>query len=208
MRVAVRLGFGLLIAACAFLPATAKAVDQEIVQGAPGYKPLTSDERWNLFLDRSVLSPGIYFASVGSAVGSQVFNDPPEWEQGFSGYGKRVASAYGGFMIQSSVTHGMAAALHYEPRYVRAKGTRILPRFGHAVAWSLVTYDDKERIRPNIPVFAGAYASGMLSMYWYPSRYNPLTDGVRIGSQQIAWAAGANVVREFAPELKRLLHRK
>lgn len=184
------------------------AVDLEVTQGAAGYRALTGDERWHLYLDRSVLTPAIYVASVGSAIGSQVFNDPPEWERSGSGFGKRIGSAYGGFMIQSSVMHGMAAALHYETRYVRSNKTRILPRFQHAVIWSLVTYDDKERIRPNIPAFAGAYASGMLSMYWYPSRYSPLTDGVRIGSQQIGWVAGANVVREFAPEIKRLLHFK
>jgi hypothetical protein len=40
-------------------------------------------------------------------------------------------------------------------------------------------------------------------MYWYPRRYNPLSDGVRVGNQQAGFDLGINLIREFSPELKK-----
>jgi hypothetical protein len=45
-------------------------------------------------------------------------------------------------------------------------------------------------------------------MYWYPSRYRPLTDGVRVGHQEMGFVIGLNLLDEFSPELKRVFTRK
>jgi hypothetical protein len=46
----------------------------------------------------------------------------------------------------------------------------------------------------------------MLATMWYPDRFDPLKDGVRLGTQQLPFIVGANLLREFSPELKRVLH--
>ena len=42
---------------------------------------------------------------------NQINNEPPEWGKGWSGYGKRYASNLGEFVIQESVTDGIAAIM-------------------------------------------------------------------------------------------------
>ena len=48
----------------------------------------------------------------------------------------------------------------------------------------------------------------MLSMHWYPSRYQPVTDGVRVGHQEMGFVIAVNLINEFGPELKRVFTRK
>ncbi len=175
---------------------------------APSYVPLNSHERWKRYWDESFLSPGLYFAALGSATFAQLANDPPEWRQGAAGYGRRSVSLLGLFAMDVTIHEGGAAVLGYDPRYFHCKCTGLLPRTGHALVWSFITHDNKGRVRIDFPALAGAYGSGMLSMYWYPHRYSPLTDGVRVGTQDLGFQIGVNVLREFGPEIKRVFRRK
>jgi len=172
------------------------------------YQPLTNQQRWDHYLQDTVLSPGLYFASLGVAAGSQLAHDPPEWRQGFAGYSRRSASAFGVFTIQATVHQGAAAALGYDPRYRRCDCGGFWRRSGHAIKWSFLTRNASGQTRFDVPALAGAYGAGMLPIFWYPHRFNPLTDGVRIGNQEVGFYVGLNVLREFAPEIKQRLHFK
>ena len=44
----------------------------------------------------------------------------------------------------------------------------------------------------------------MIPYLWYPSRYSPLKDGFREGSQEMGIVVGVNIFQEFGPELKLL----
>lgn len=95
-----------------------------------------------------------------------------------------------------------------EPRYQHCGCAGFLRRSAHAIKWSFITYNNEGKLRWNVPALAAAYGSGMLSMTWYPDRFHPLTDGFRVGNQQAGFAVGVNIVKEFSPELKRLVHWK
>ena len=177
-------------------------------QASTGYVPLSSSERLDHYLHKTFLSPAIYFAALGSAGGSLLSKDPPEWRQGVAGYTERSASIFASLVIQQSVSEGAAAALHYDPRYFRCDCHGVVRRTIHAFAWSFVTKNDEGRTRPNLPAIAGAYAGGMIPYLWYPDRYSPLKDGFREGSQQFSFTVGLNLIHEFSPELKRVLHSK
>jgi hypothetical protein len=175
---------------------------------ASTYVPLTSGQRWDHYLHQTLLSPGIYLASLAAAGGEQLAKDPPEWRQGTEGYAKRAGSLFATFAIQASVQEGTAAALGYDPRRLRCECQGGGRRLAHAFAWSLLTKNEAGATRFNFPVVAGAYAGGMLPLLWYPDRYSPLKDGFRRGSQQLGFAVGANLIAEFSPELKRFFRRK
>ncbi len=172
------------------------------------YMPLSNEQRWDRYWDQTFLSPGLYFASLGAASGAQLAHDPPEWRQGIAGYGRRAASQFGIFTIQTTVHEAGAAALGYEPRYLRCDCTGGWRRAGHAAKMSLLTVNREGKMRPDLPTLAGAYGSGMLSMYWYPARYHPLSDGVRAGNMQMGFVLGIHLIQEFSPEIKRVLHVK
>ena len=174
---------------------------------AEPYQPLSASERWKRYAMTTVASPGFYLSAAGSAIGAQWRDKPPEWEQGMTGYGKRAASQLGRFGIQATVHQGLSAAAGTDPRYLRCECKGFGPRFGHALKWTFLTKNREGQTRFDAPALAGYYGGGMLSMYWHPSRYDPLTDGVREGTQQVGFAMGINVLREFGPELKRWIRR-
>lgn len=180
----------------ALLPCAARAQTQV------EYHPLDASERWHEYWKNTLLSPGLFFAALGAASGSQMANDPPEWKQGTQGYAKRTASFVGLFAVQETIHQGGAAALGYDPRFFRCDCKGALRRSAHAFKWSFLTRDREGRTRVDFPTIAGAYGSGMLSMYWYPSRFQPLTDGFRTGNQQMGFVVGINMVKEFSPELR------
>lgn len=182
------------------------AVGQTIA--APAYVPLTSSQRFQRYWDETLKNPGLYAVAGLSALAGQVAHDPPEWGQGLGGYAHRTASEMGILLIQGTVHEAGAAALGYDPRYQTCGCTGLWKRTGHALKWSFLTRTDTGRTRLDLPSLAGAYGAGMLAMYWYPNRFNPLSDGVRIGTQEFGYHVGADVLREFAPELKRFFRIK
>ena len=173
----------------------------------PSYQPLTSSQRWDHYWKGTLLSPTLYVASLGSAFAEHLDRDPPEWREGFEGYARRTASEYAVHIIQASIHQSAAAALGYDSRYYQCDCKGFFRRTAHAVKWSFFTRNQAGQIRFDAPVMAGAYAGGMISMSWYPHRYNGLTDGVRVGNQEIGLVVGANIIREFGADLRHIFKR-
>jgi len=57
-------------------------------------------------------------------------------------------------------------------------------------------------------LFAGAAGGAMIARSWYPRNEGPGRDAARVAAMSVVGQAGANVFREFAPDLKRLVSRK
>ncbi|HEV3214782.1 MAG TPA: hypothetical protein VGZ27_03620 [Vicinamibacterales bacterium] len=186
-----------LLTCAGCLPASA----QTVAPTAPpaSYAPLSGSERWRQYRDDTWLSPNFYVIALAAAADSQFARDPREWGRGAGAYGRRSASWLALSGIEESVHHGGAAALGYDPRYLRCGCKGFARRSAHAIKWSFVTKNTAGRTRLDLPTIAGAYAGGMLSMFWYPSRYRPLTDGVRLGHQDMGFVIGLNLLEEFMP---------
>ena len=167
------------------------------------YTPLTSSQRWEHYWHSTFLYPGLYFAAFGAAGGTQLVKDPPEWGQGLPGYGKRAGTFFASYAIQYTVQEAADAALGYDPRYIHCECKGGVRRVAHAFVWSFLTKNDQGHTRFNAPVLAGAYAGEIVPYLWYPSRFSPLKDGFRGGSQEVDITVGINIIREFGPELKR-----
>lgn len=194
-----------LVLACGG-PAMGQAISPILLH--PDYKPMNAKERLNHYIHEAYLSPRPYVAALASAAADQNDKAPPEWGQGGAAYAKRFGSEFGVQVIGTSVREGLAAGMGLEPRYIACECKGFLPRTGHAIKMSFLTYDKEGRTRIDLPAMAGAYAGGMISQYWYPARYNPLTDGVRVGTQQFAYHVGADIFREFIPDMRHALHLK
>lgn len=178
----------------------------EISENVTDYKPLSGEARAEHLVQETLLAPTFYAAILGGAFLHHVSNSPPEWGQGAKGYSRRAASSLGLLSIQAGITETSAGLLRLEPRYIHSGSRSFGPRLGHAILWTFVTWDSDRHIRPNIPIVAGAYGSGMLQTMWYPDRYTALHDGVRFGSQQLMIAVGHSIFHEFTPDIKRLFH--
>jgi len=149
---------------------------------------------------------GILAADVVAAGINQANGTPPEW-QGAAGLGKRLGDTVGSSSIAAGIGFGLSTALHMDPRYYRCTTCGFWGHIGSAAKQSFVYRTDSGKLAPAIPELASIYGAGMISMSWYPSRYEPLSDGVRRANYVMLWRFGFDLVREFAPQKARKFFR-
>jgi hypothetical protein len=205
--------FGLVvIAALAAAPVHAqesplRAEDSATVRGQ---EVTESPGRLRLFLDDTVLSPTLAPRLAFSAAMDHRDGAERAWGTGADAYGKRMAARAGLVLTQAAVQHGTAAVLGLDPRgeQTRCGCTNPMKRAGHALARTFYTRDRRGRAVPNVPLFAGAAGGAAIARAWYPRDEGPGPDAARFAAMSVVGQAGANVFREFAPELKRMIPRR
>jgi hypothetical protein len=125
-------------------------------------------------------------------------HDPPEWGEGSNGYGKRAASNIGEFLIQETVTEGIAAIMKRPLDYTRCTCHNTGGRIGHALQGA-VTDELANGTHPvAIPRIVGAYAGSFAQASWRPSHGH---DRARValvnGTTSLAIGALINLYHEF-----------
>ena len=166
--------------------------------------------RLRLFLEDTVLSPTLVPRLAWKTTLDHRKDSPSAWGSGADAYGKRMAARAGLVMAQAGVQHGTAALMRVDPRGDRSRCacTHPMKRTAYALSRTFVTRDDRGRTRPNIPLVAGAVGGAAIARTWYPHGEGPGRDAARVAAMSIVSEAGTNVLREFAPDLKRLVLRR
>lgn len=172
------------------------------------YQPLSEKERWHIYFHDNFESPGAYFRAFGASIGEHYPTNPPTWPSGAAGYFADVGSQFGRFTIDGTIDASMAAAFRYDPRYLACNCHGAFRRTGHAILRTFITYDRDGHRVPDLPGLSGIYGGSMLMMYWYPKGYSPLTTGVQVGNFSLGVQCVVNIVKEFAPDIKRFVRRK
>ena len=167
--------------------------------------PLTNAERRQIYVRQTFLNAGAYATRMFTAGIDQARGEPDPWGSGIDGYGRRLASRYGKFVISNTIQATGNAVLGYEPRYDLCTCKGFWPRTRHAIIRNFVTYNETEsELRPQIALYAGALGSGMLSSIWLPEHRNVWRDGAKSMLGQVYVGVGVNLLREFAVDI---LHR-
>jgi hypothetical protein len=135
---------------------------------------------------------------LGFAVLDQVTHSPGEWGNGWPGYRKRAASNVGEFLIQESVTEGLAAAMNRPLDYRRCKCRGTAERVGWAVKAAVVD-DAADGTHPlAVPRIVGAYTGSFAQSLWRPDRSSGrLRVGLVNGTTSLAIGALINLYHEF-----------
>ena len=129
---------------------------------------------------------------------NQISNAPPEWRQGFGGYGKRFGSDFAIAAIGTTTRYGLAEVLKEDTLYYRCECAGFLPRLRHAVISSVTGRrgEDGHRVF-SLPALIAPYAGSITAIYaWYPDRFNA-KDGFRTGNYGLLAYAGQNITLEF-----------
>jgi len=179
-----------------------KPVVAVVAQSA--YQPLTGKERWDLYLREAFWSPGVFFRAAGPALGAQLNNEPPQWGQGMEGYSKRFANRFGRFALQETYEAAGAAVLQHEVRYIHSKRSGFLLRAAHALTADFVTYDRSGRRTPHVARVGSVVAAEFTGNLWMPNGYRDASTAMRGAGMQLGVSSAFNLIREFAPELKRI----
>jgi len=168
---------------------------------------ITMPERFRIYR-HSVFNSDLLFAPAFGAALAQASNEPPEWGQGASGYGTRLASGYGRLVINRTIRFGVAALDHEDPRFRYSNEAGFWRRFRYASVHYVVAHTDTGKRIPAFSRFAGTYGAAFIANEWYPeSRANTAHAFMR-GSTALAAGWGWNVFREFWPDIKKAIRRE
>lgn len=172
--------------------------------------PLSNADRWHLYVRQSFTTPGIYIKTALFTIRDQVQVAPPGWPQDGEGFVTRAGTRYAQFLIQNSVTAVGNAMPGWEPRYDLCRNcSTVGQRIKHATVRNFVTYGpDEKSLRPQIFMYAGSFGGAALAALWEPFRPDPVVKGYQ-GMATQAWVGVVcNLLAEFSPDLRRVLHRK
>jgi hypothetical protein len=166
---------------------------------------ITMPERLRIYR-HSVFNPDSLLAPAFGAALAQASNEPPEWGQGASGYGTRLASGYGRLVINRTIRFGVAALDHEDPRFSYSNEAGFWRRFRYASVHYVVASTDSGKRIPAFSRFAGTYGAAFIANEWYPESRANAGHALLRGSTALAAGWAWNVFREFWPDIKNALH--
>jgi hypothetical protein len=136
-----------------------------------------------------------------SALFNEARNSPHEWERGADGFGKRVASSFGQRAIKATVELGVSYWTHENLHYKRMGQGGFWPRVKHAAVSTYWVERDNGVGGQTLAVgrITGAFAAGMISRAWMPSRVATFGAGMESFGGTIGLDVGLNLFKEFWP---------
>jgi hypothetical protein len=169
---------------------------QQSSAGGSGYVFPSTSVRFKRYVWNTVGPFSLLGAGVGAGI-DQWDNNPPEWRQGASGYGKRFASKLGQNAIQQTVTYGLSEAFGLDSGFEKSSRRGFGPRLADALVQNVTSRTHSGKRIISAPRLAGFYAGGLIpALTWYPSRYG-YKDGLRAATFSLGAGFLTNVLREF-----------
>jgi hypothetical protein len=164
---------------------------------------LDRQQRENYYLRQTFLTPEAYAKRMFAALIDQA-RGVPAWQGGIGGYAERFASREGQFFTSNSIAALGNAKLGYEVRYDKCKCPDFKHRLGHAIMRNFLTYDQtEENLRPQIALYGGAFAGGLVSTAWKPGNQSYLKNAGFGVLGQAAYGSLVNLITEFSTEINR-----
>ena len=175
----------------------------------PHYKPdlvlcsLEIKDKFFLFLHDSVDPETILSAGFDAGI-SQGENDDPSFGQGGKGYAKRLGVSYvDEVQFRFFKEFAYPTIFSEDPRYYRMGQGPVRRRFLHAVAHSVVAYNDHSRPMFNFSEWVGEISAISLGNLYHPGARR----GFAPAAQNLAFDVGLDIgydeLREFWPEIAR-----
>lgn len=166
------------------------------------YKPLTTKQKYELFVRQSIDPFTFAGAAMGAAI-SHAENESPKYGEGPGAYAERFGAAVTDIATQNFFSGALLASLlHEDPRYFR-RGPEypFFNRVGYALAHIVITRKDSGREGFNYSGVLGMSMGIALSNAYYPeSSVNAPEFGSRVVTSLLSAALG-NLLPEFWPDV-------
>ena len=142
---------------------------------------------------------------AGAAFTQWTTGNPPQWEEGFPGYGRRLLSGYSRQVIANSIGFGIAFAANEDPRRRPTGETGVWKRALYAARGAFVSHTVSGGLMPAYSRIVGSYAAGFVSNAWYPAPYSNVHSALYRGSTALASDIVWQEFKEFWPDVHRKL---
>jgi hypothetical protein len=170
--------------------------------------PVSAVERVDHYRKTTYNGKAVATSAASAGIG-QLRNAPHEWGQGIGGYARRFGSAFATHAVKGTIQAGVGALRHEDPRYYPSHEHGFLPRTKYALLSTvLVRRRGHDKRGPAVGRFSGAVGAGFISRLWQPARLHTVASGAATSGILLGVDAGANVAREFWPDIRRRMHRR
>jgi len=176
------------------------------VENASSLPPLAAGQKFKLVAQGTFDPLEFAFLALESGV-NQASNTNPTFGQGFKGYGKRYALAFGDNTIENFMTGAVfPSLLRQDPRYYQLGKGKFLHRAEYAAARVLVTRSDTGKTEFNFSEILGSGSAAAISNAYHPGP-RTLGSNLNIWVTQMGWDAVGFEMKEFWPDVHRYLVR-
>jgi hypothetical protein len=141
---------------------------------------------------------------------SQAENSEPGYGQGAAGYGKRYGAAAADGTIENFMTGAILPSLLKEdPRFYQSSSGGFLHRTGYAVSRIFVTRTDRGTEEFNYSeIFGSAISAGISTYSYHPHADKGLANTASVWGTQVGYDTITIVVKEFWPDIRRMISHK
>jgi hypothetical protein len=158
-------------------------------------------------VDGTIGSQSLFVVGPLASGWQTMWNQPEEWGQSWSGFGKRYLQREVDVTLSNSLEAGVGAIWGEEPRYVRmGRG-----RFGARVKWSIktafVTQWRDGKLHPAWGRYIGNTVNNVIENTWLPPSSTTIGQTTYRSVAGLLSRVGANAFEEFWPDVLRLLRR-
>jgi hypothetical protein len=167
--------------------------------------PLTPRQKyalaWHHMFDFSV-----HFGNVIQAAMQQASNSDPRYGQGWGAFGQRFGAAEADQAVSSFLTFGfLPHLLKQDPRYFRRGKGSAWSRLHYAATRTVITRTDSGRPAFNASQVFGQLAQAGISRAYYPREDRNVAGTFESWGMNLAFTSGYNVLKEYYPDLVRVV---
>jgi hypothetical protein len=167
---------------------------------------LDGKDRFQEYL-KSLVRPSAVFSNVLIAGLEEARNFPHEWGRTGTAFGKRLGSQYAQYFLDNTIELGFSVIHKEDNRYMRMGDANFFKRFGNVVRSTVVVSNTSGGKTIALGQIAGAYGSwAIASQTWEPPSEQRVSRILLWGSVNLAAKGGRNLVKEFSPDMKKMLH--
>lgn len=168
---------------------------------------LSTREKFVIAMHDSVDYSSFLLVGALAAKGLQS-NATPQLGTGAAGFGRYYWREFTDQISGTFFTEAILPTLtHEDPRYYTLGKNGFLRRASYAITRTVVTKNDAGREEFNISEIGGNAAEATLSNFYYPSQERGLNKTAKNFATQTAITAGANVLKEFWPDIRKNVFR-
>jgi hypothetical protein len=175
--------------------------------GTLDYTPLSARRKFNLFL-KQTHSPYTFVSAAFEATLDQAQDQWPEYGGGAQGWAKRFGATLADTESRRFIqTFALSAILHQDPRYFSSGKRALIARVWYSTTRVVVTKSDNGNSTFNTSELLGALLSSALQNAYYPREDRTFGDTMNRFGGALSSDAITNLMREFAPDMKRLFRK-
>jgi hypothetical protein len=168
------------------------------------YRPLSVSAKFKVAADDS-FDRGMFVLAALFAGEGQLTSANPSFGHGFSAYGRYYVASFADWTIGDFMTEAIyPTVLRQDPRYFRLGAGSGWKRLRYAIGQIIITHGDSGATQVNASELLGnATAVGLSNWYYRDNR--TLSANVSKFGLQLGVDMAANIVKEFGPDLARVV---